>query len=210
MKVALYARISTSEERQNLETQLLPLRDYCQAVQYEVYQEYTDVASARDIAHRLSWRRLLDDAAKKKFKAVVVFKLDRAFRSVKDMHDCLTAWEISEVQFISYREQFNTTTAAGRLLMHLLASLAESELELIKERILAGMDRAKKQGTRSGKPIGRKGLDMPVSSIIWALQGSKTITEAAAKLKCSRRYIYKRLAEMGTSPLAVMRGEHKK
>ena len=81
-----------------------------------------------------------------------MFKLDRAFRSVKHMHDTLAAWELVGVSFKSLREQFDTSTALGRLLMNLLASLAEFELELIRERVKAGMDRARRQGKHIGRP----------------------------------------------------------
>jgi len=115
-------------------------------------EEYVDQASASDLRRRVAWRRLLDDSAKRKFHAVIVFKLDRAFRSVKDMHDTLGAWETAGVSFRSVREEFDTSTAMGRLLLNLLASLAEFELEMIRERVVAGMDRARRQG----KPIGRR------------------------------------------------------
>ena len=90
--------------------------------------------------------------AKRKFKGVLVFKLDRAFRSVKHMHDTLSAWELVGVEFISVKENFDTSTAIGRLIMNLLAALAEFELELIRERTKAGMDRARRQGKRIGRP----------------------------------------------------------
>ncbi len=121
--VALLARVSTSDKNQDPETQLMPLRDYCQAHGWEIYQEYVDHAPANDLAHRIAWRQLLDDAAKKRFSVVLVFKLDRAFRSVKHMHDTLAAWEVVGVSFKSLREQFDTSTALGRLLLNLLASL---------------------------------------------------------------------------------------
>ena len=101
--------------------------------------------------HRTAWLELLDDAAKKRFKTVLVFKLDRAFRSVKHMHDTLSAWEMAGVGFQSMRENFETTTAAGRLMLNILGSLAEFELELIRERVKAGMDRARGQGSRTGQ-----------------------------------------------------------
>jgi len=152
MKVAIYARVSTSDKEQDPETQLMPLRDFCAAQGWEVADEYVDHAPANDQAHRLRWRDLLDDAAKRKFSVVLVFKLDRAFRSVKHMHDTLAAWELVGVSFKSIREQFDTTTAIGRLLMNLLAALAEFELEMIRERVKAGMDRARRQGKRIGRP----------------------------------------------------------
>ncbi len=161
MKVAIYARVSTSDKEQDPETQLMPLRDFCSAQGLEVADEYVDHAPANDQAHRLRWRDLLDDAARRKFSVVLVFKLDRAFRSVKHMHDTLAAWELVGVSFKSIREQFDTTTAIGRLLMNLLAALAEFELEMIRERVKAGMDRARRQGKRIGRPkvTGRRGFN---------------------------------------------------
>ncbi len=133
MKVALYARVSTSDKDQDPETQLMPMRDFIEAQGREVYKTYVDMAPANDLAHRYGWRELLDDAAKRRFSVVLVFKLDRAFRSVKHMHDTLAGWELVGVSFKSLREQFDTSTALGRLLMNLLAALAEFELELIRD-----------------------------------------------------------------------------
>ena len=150
--VAVYARVSTSDKDQNPETQLMPVRDHCRAQGWDVYKIYIDLAPAQDVARRTAWREMLNDAAKERFKAVVVFKLDRAFRSVKHMHDTLAAWETVGVDFKSVREGFDTSTALGRLLMNLLASLAEFELETISERVKAGMSRAVKQGVKMGRP----------------------------------------------------------
>ena len=150
--MALYARVSTADKDQDPLTQLMPLRDYCQAQGWGVFREYTDTASASDLRHRTAWRELLDDAARRYFQGVIVWKLDRAFRSVKDMHDSLAMWEPLGITFHSQREQFDTSTAIGRLLLNLLASLAEFELEMIRERVRAGMDRARRQGKHIGRP----------------------------------------------------------
>lgn len=83
---------------------------------------------------------------------MLVFKLDRAFRSVAHMHQTLAVWEAQSIGFVSAREGFNTNTALGRLLMNLLASLAEFELEVLSERVKAGMDRARRQGVHIGRP----------------------------------------------------------
>ncbi len=153
MKVALYARVSTSDRDQDPETQLLALRDYCESQDWDIVEEFVDEAPARDLRRRTSWRKLLDLSFRRQFNAVVVFKLDRAFRSVKDMHDTLDAWDKVGVSFLSVRESFDTSTAVGRLLMNLLASVAEFELEMIGERVRAGMDRARQQGARIGRPL---------------------------------------------------------
>ena len=183
MKVALAARVSTSDREQDPETQLMPMRDFCAAQGWEIYDEYIDHAPANDLAHRTRWRDLLDDAARKKFSVVLVFKLDRAFRSVKHMHDTLAAWELVGVDFKSLREQFDTTTALGRLLMTLLAALAEFELEMIRERVKAGMDRARRQGKHIGRPkvTDRKGFNRRFYDVLHRLTAGEISRRKAAK-----------------------------
>ena len=160
-----------------------PLRDFCAAQGWDVFDIYIDYAPANDLAHRTEWRRLQDDAAKRRFTMVLVFKLDRAFRSVKHMHDTLAAWELVGVGFKSYREQFDTSTALGRLLLNLLASLAEFELELIRERVKAGMDRARRQGKRIGRPkvTERRGFEKRFGAILERIRSGDISRRKAAK-----------------------------
>jgi DNA invertase Pin-like site-specific DNA recombinase len=183
IRTAVYARISTSDRDQDPETQLMALRDYCRAQGWEIVDEYVDTASARDLSHRTAWRRLLDDGAKRRFKAVAVFKLDRAFRSVKDMHDTLATWEALGIAFKSIREQFDTGTAVGRLLLNLLASVAEFELEMIRERVKAGMDRARRQGKRIGRPrvMDRRGFKNRFGAILERHKSGEISRKEAAK-----------------------------
>jgi DNA invertase Pin-like site-specific DNA recombinase len=165
MKVALYARVSTDDKDQDPDTQLYAMRDYCSAQGYEIAGEYVDKARATDERGRVSWRGLMDDAAKrgKGFKAVVVFKIDRAFRSVRYMHRTLEAWEALGLGLISVREpQCNTESPHGRFMLNLLASLGELELETISERVKAGMDRARRQGRAIGRPSMRELIQWPL------------------------------------------------
>ena len=201
MKVAIYARVSTSDKEQNVETQLLPLRDFLLAQDWEVYREYGDQAPANDLAHRVQWRQLLDDAAKRKFTLVLVFKLDRAFRRVKHMHDTLAAWEMVGVSFQSLRERFDTSTALGRLLLNLLAALAEFELELIRERVKAGMDRARRQGRQIGRPkvTDRKAFKKRFGDILERLNGGDIFRRQAAKELGIGYATLKRLLDAGDS-----------
>ena len=121
---------------------------------------------------------------------MVVFKLDRAFRSVKDMHDTLSAWGAVGVFFRSVREQFDTLTAMGRLLLNLLASIAEFELAMIRERVVAGMERARKQGKRIGRPrlSDQRGFEDRFARILPAvLSGEKSVGQGAEELSISRR-----------------------
>ena len=183
MRVAIYARISTSDKDQDPETQLMPIRDFIEAQGLEVYKTYVDRAPANDLARRVQWRQLLDDGAKRRFSVVLVFKLDRAFRSVKHMHDTLAVWELVGISFKSLREQFDTSTALGRLLLNLLAALAEFELELIRERVKAGMDRARRQGRLIGRPrvTDRKGFKKRFGAILERLNSGAIYRRQAAK-----------------------------
>ena len=201
MRVAIYARVSTSDRNQDPETQLMPLRDLCIAQGLEVHDEYVDYASANDLAHRVHWRKLLDDAAKRRFSMVVVFRLDRAFRNVKHMHDTLAAWEIVGVSLKSYREQFETSTALGRLLLNLLASLAEFELELIRERVKAGMDRARRQGKRIGRPkvTDKRGFKNRFGAVLVRLRSGEISRRKAAKELNIGYATLKRLLDAETS-----------
>lgn len=93
-EVALYARVSTSDKKQDLETQLMALRDFVRIQASETHWEYVDQAPANDMAHQIARRKPLDASAKKRPQRVApAFKLDRAFRSVKHVHDSQSAWE---------------------------------------------------------------------------------------------------------------------
>ena len=82
MKAALYARVSTADKDQNTEVQLSKLRDYCHEMGWIVYREYVDEASAADFSGRVGWKHLMKDAALHKFDVLLVWEIDRAFRSV--------------------------------------------------------------------------------------------------------------------------------
>ncbi len=197
MRVALYARISTNDRNQDPETQLLALRDFARAQGWDVHAEYVDRAPANDPGHRTAWRALLDDAAKKRFRTVVVFRLDRAFRSVKHMHDTLSVWEAEQVDFRSLTEGFDTGTPLGRLLLNLLASLAEFELEVLRDRVHAGMARARRQGKRIGRP---PIIERPEVARLWPtvelriLNGEISLREAAKLLRIGKTTV-RRLLE---------------
>jgi DNA invertase Pin-like site-specific DNA recombinase len=153
MRVAIYARVSTSDKDQNPDTQLLPLREFVQAQGWDVAREFVDHASATDLRGRTAWRRLLDEAAKRKVDAILCWKLDRAFRSVAHASTTLQDLKRWGVGLRSYTEPWaDTTSAQGELVFNLLATFAQFERSLIAERVKAGMARAKKQGKHVGRP----------------------------------------------------------
>jgi DNA invertase Pin-like site-specific DNA recombinase len=154
-RVAIYARVSTSDKDQNPDTQLLPLREFCQVQGWQAACEWVDRASATDLRGRTAWRALLEGAARRRVDAILVWKLDRAFRSVAHMASTIEQLRRWSVGLRSYSEPWldtSGTSPAADLMLNVLASFAQFERALIAERVRAGMERARRQGRRLGRP----------------------------------------------------------
>lgn len=153
MKVALYLRVSTDDRGQTVENQRLPLREFCAAQSWTEVMEYADEASATDLRGRREWRRLLDDAAKRKIDLVLVWRIDRAFRSVLDAAQTLERLRAWKVGLRSYQEPWlDTTSPFGEALYYITVAYAQLERGILAERTKAGMDRARRQGKHVGRP----------------------------------------------------------
>lgn len=153
MRVGLYARVSTADKDQNPETQLLPLREFATAQGWAVAVEFIDTASATDLRRRTAWRELLAQASRRKFDCILVWKLDRAFRSVAHASATLEQLRYAGIGLRSLTEPWaDTTSPQGELVFNLLATFAQFERSLIAERVKAGMDRARRQGKHVGRP----------------------------------------------------------
>jgi len=155
-RVAPYARVSTRDKDQDPETQLYALRNYASQRGWEIVVEYVDQASATDLRGRTAWRDLLEHVRAGGIDLVLVTKLDRAFRSSKDTYDNLAYLDQHKVGFIATTQPIDTSTSTGKLLLGVLAAVAEFERALIVERTLEGLSRAKAQGKRLGRPPGSK------------------------------------------------------
>jgi putative DNA-invertase from lambdoid prophage Rac len=115
-------------------------------------KEYVDRASAGDMTGRIAWSQLIEDARRRRIDAVMVWKLDRAFRSSLHCLRTLEAWEQAGVGFSTLTQDIDTTTATGRLLLAILSAVAEFERGLIAERVKEGMANARRKGVRIGRP----------------------------------------------------------
>lgn len=211
MKAALYARVSTVDKDQNPEVQLSNLREYCQSMGWEIYQEYVDKASAADIIGRKSWSALMKDAALHKFDVLLVWKIDRAFRSVLHASTSLKMLMAYQVGFKSLTESFiDTTTPFGEAIFYISVAFAGLEREQISQRSKAGINHAKRYGTKSGRAIGRPALNIPVKNVSDALRVSDTVTSAAQLLaesfgRCSKGYIYQVMGRAGLNPKDLLK-----
>jgi len=152
MKTAgIYVRCSTADQEVN--NQLLEIREFCKKVNYDIYKEYVDEAQSGSKTDRPALNEMLEDAFKRKFNVLVVWKLDRLGRSLKHLIEILDELKNKNVDFISVSQNIDTTTPAGRFYFQLLGAVAEFERELIRERVRLGLKRVRLEGKRLGRPI---------------------------------------------------------
>jgi DNA invertase Pin-like site-specific DNA recombinase len=179
-KCALYARVSTPE--QHVETQLYDLRQLAAQRGFEVVAEYTDSGISGTKARRPGLDSLMSDARKRKFSVVLVAAFDRVARSTRHFLQVTSELDSLGVEFVSRRENIDTSGPMGRLFLTLIASIAELEADLIKERIKAGMRRRKLEGYR----LGRQPLDVDHENLVGDRLNGMSLSQTAKKYGVSR------------------------
>jgi DNA invertase Pin-like site-specific DNA recombinase len=150
-RVALYSRVSTTHG-QDPELQLREMRDYAASRGLRIIQEYTDLGVSGTKDSRPALNQLMSDASRRKFDAVLVWKLDRFGRSLRHLVNALAEFEALGITFISLRDNLDLTTPSGRLMFQLIGAMAEFERFLIQERVIAGLRNAKAKGKQLGRP----------------------------------------------------------
>ncbi len=187
MRVALYARVSTSD--QTVAPQLDALRSYAVARDMDVVEEYIDhgVSGSRD--RRPALDELMAKARRRSFDAVAVTKLDRLARSTRHLVNLGAELEALGVDLIVVDQGIDTSTPAGRLLFNVLGAIGEFELDLIRERTRAGLHAARKRGKRLGRPR----VHVPLSKARSLLAQGLSVTGAARELGVSRATLQRAL-----------------
>lgn len=195
MRAAIYARVSTAD--QTCENQLIELRRYVEARGWTAV-DYVDrgVSGAKD--RRPALDKLNADAKRRRFDVVVCWRLDRLGRNLKHLITLLEDFQALGIAFVSLHEGIDATTPAGRLQMHILGAIAEFERERIRERVLAGLQRAKAMGVRLGRP--RRRIDPERLATVAGLPDR----EAARRLGVPRSTLqrWRKLAQESTSKTA--------
>ena len=160
-RVALYARVSTLDKGQDPETQLIQLRQYAHARNFEIVTEFIDYASGTT-EDRTQYKLMMAAAKKRKIDVVLVWRCDRFARSTQALVNSLKEFQSLGIDFISYQENIDITTPTGELIFHVMASLAQFESSLISQRVKAGMARAKAQGKHIARPRIAKHLQQKI------------------------------------------------
>jgi DNA invertase Pin-like site-specific DNA recombinase len=151
-RVALYARVSTKNNGQDPESQLMALRDYSHHRGFQIAGEYVDVGISGAKDRRPELDRLMTDARRRKIDAVLVARFDRFARSTKHLVLALEEFGALGIDFISLNESVDTSSPMGKMVFTVIAAVAELERSIIRERINAGVERARRQGKRFGRP----------------------------------------------------------
>jgi DNA invertase Pin-like site-specific DNA recombinase len=133
--------------------QLRDLRTYCAARGLDLVREYIDVGQSGAKESRPELNKLMEDARKRRFDAIVVWRFDRFARSTKHLLLALEEFRSLGIQFISYQENIDTSSPLGQALFTIVSAVAQLERDLIRERVTAGIRNARANGKKLGRPM---------------------------------------------------------
>jgi DNA invertase Pin-like site-specific DNA recombinase len=179
-RVALYARVSTSD--QNPETQLVELRAIAKQRGFEIVEEFIDHGISGARRKRPALDRLLSAVRHAKVDIVMVWAFDRMARSVQHFLEVVDEFNHLKIEFLSLHENVDTGGPMGRLFITIVGAMAELERSLIKERVRAGMHRARLEGQRLGRPR----LDIDAKQILLDRAHGMSLAEIASAHHISR------------------------
>jgi DNA invertase Pin-like site-specific DNA recombinase len=196
MRAAIYARCSTQE--QTVDLQLDGLHDYAKVRGFAVVEEYVDEAVSGAKARRPALDQLLADAHRRRFDAVLVWKLDRLGRSLSHLIRVVDTLGSLGVDLVSLGDPgLDTSSPHGRLIFSVMGAVAEFERDLIRERTRAGMASARRRGSRVGRPRAH----VPVGEARTLLAQGWTQTAVARELGVSRATLARALKRVSPEAL---------
>ena len=149
-RVAVYARVSTSD--QSTDSQLLDLRRYLFERGWKLFNEYCDNGISGTKSSRPALNQLMNDAKKRRFDVVLVWRFDRFARSTKHLILALEEFRNLGIDFVSYQENIDTRSPLGSAIFTIISAVAQLERDIIAERVKAGLRQAKERGKRIGRP----------------------------------------------------------
>jgi DNA invertase Pin-like site-specific DNA recombinase len=187
-KAALYLRVSTDD--QHAENQLPELQQYATGRGWRIFKQYVDQGESGAKASRPALDCLMDDARRTRFGVVVCWSISRFGRSM--VNAVLAMHELTElgIRLVALQQSVDTGTVIGRGVAALLAALAEAELEEKRERVKAGIRRARTKGKRWGAP---KKHIVPVKLVRARLDAGESFGQIAADLEIPKTTLHRQL-----------------
>src|SRR6516162_6441462 len=188
-RAALYVRVSTTNRstrnqavfEQNPEVQELPLRQMAEQRGWSVVRVYSDRMSGSK-SDRPGLNALMRDARRGAFDVVVVWRFDRFARSIEQLVLALAEFRTLGIDFVSSQEALDTSTPMGKAMFTIIGAMAELERNVIRERVVAGIEHAKARGTKSGAAIGRPRAVFDRASVVELRDAGQSCRQIAATL----------------------------
>jgi len=143
-RVAIYSRVSTEEQAKeglSVEAQIDKCKSFCDAREWEIFKVYKDAGFSAGTLNRPALELLLRDAQEKKFDIILVYKIDRFSRKLKDLITILEDLKTENINFTSVTEQIDTTSAMGEAFFQIIGVFAQLERGMVKERVQLSFDR---------------------------------------------------------------------
>jgi DNA invertase Pin-like site-specific DNA recombinase len=197
-KVAIYARVSTNKD-QSVDNQLIALRDWAAGRGHVVVAEFTDegFSGAKGRDKRPALDEMMRASVHGKFEMIGVTALDRLARSMPHLVGIVTELESLRVGLFVANLALDTSTAAGRLMFNVMGSLAEFEREMIRERTLLGLERARRRGKKLGRP---NVPQLTENRIVTLLEAGTSATRTALLARVSKCVVFRIQKEMAACP----------
>ena len=190
-RAVVYSRVSTSD--QDAQMQVDELKQAAKNRGWEITGEYTDTISGS--LEGPERRQMMQDAMLGKFDVVMVWRFDRFARSAKDLLLALDQLNDLGIRFVSIKEALDSTSISGRLVMTVLGAVADMEKSVIRERIVAGIERRRRQG----KPIGRPEREVDVERALQLLSEGRSQRSVAMALRVPRSTLRRAIIRMQIS-----------
>ena len=151
-KVCLYVRVST--QTQTTENQIQALREVAERSGYEIVKIYSDdgISGSKGREDRPALNQMMKDAVNRQFEMVMCWSIDRLGRSITNLIEIMNELNELKIDMFFSQQSIDTQTSSGRMIFGIFSSLASFEREMIRERVMAGLDRARKNGVKLGRP----------------------------------------------------------
>jgi DNA invertase Pin-like site-specific DNA recombinase len=188
MNIAIYTRVST--DKQDPQMQDRELREYCERRGWTIVGTYTDAGVSGTKETRPELNRMMADAKRRKFDAVLCWKFDRIGRSLRHLVNLLAELDSLGIAFVSYSDSLDLTTPQGKLMFQIICAMAEFERSLTVERVKAGLKNARAKGKRLGRPT--LGLDASDARVL--RNSGHSLREIGVRLQCSEGTVRRMLA----------------